>query len=231
MRHPLRIAALTAGLLSLSGCRPHPTTPLTRAAAEGRIDQIEALLAQGAAVDGEDGGFTPLIWAARQGQVEAVSLLVARGASLERQAGVNDWTPLIHAIHKGQSGAALAILEAGAKVSGRSGGEALHMAAGYGNEKMVRALLERGADPRWTTSGGDTILSNAVSGAFDIDYEWSGCGPHTAVVRALLEKAPGLTLPDNNAGRSALRSALRRNCSEMLDLLEGRSSPDRAGGS
>ena len=231
MRYPVRIAALMAGLLASTGCHPYPATPLARAAADGRIDQIEALLAQGAAIDGEDGDFTPMIWAARQGQVEAVRLLAARGASLERQAGVNDWTPLMHAIHKGQNKAAYALLAAHASVAGRSGGEALHMAAGYGNAEMVRALLERGADPRWRTPDGSTVLSNAVGGAFDIDYRWSGCGPHTDVVKELLEKAPDLTLGDGDAGRSALRHAERRGCSEMLDLLQGRSKPARAGSS
>ncbi len=214
----LASAALLLVLLP-TACHPAPDSPLGQAAAEGRTAEIERLIAAGAPVDGRDGEFTPLIWAARSGQVEALRLLVARGADPNRRAGVNDWTPVLHAIHKGQTDTAVALLEAGARLDGSIGEEALMMAAGYGNAWMVRVLLERGMDPHAGNSNGMTPLSNAVGGAWDIDYSWTGCGPHTEVVRALLERAPDLKLPDNAWGKAARLQARRKGCDEMLSLL------------
>ncbi len=207
-------------VLMSSACRAHPESPLARAAAEGRCSDLDRLLARGAPVDEEDGsGFTPLVWAARHGRTEAVLLLVRRGADPNRPAGANGWPPLLHAIHKNQDAAALALIEAGARLDGGAGARALRMAAGYGNEVMVRALLDCGVDPRADDPTGAAILTDAVWGAWDVDSSWRGCEAHTGVVRALLEKAPDLSLPENVWGKLALGHARRKGCDEMLALL------------
>jgi hypothetical protein len=57
-------------------------TPLQHAIHTNRIDSVEALLAVGAAVDGEDSrGTTPLMMAAGYGYTPIVKLLLGRGAS------------------------------------------------------------------------------------------------------------------------------------------------------
>ena len=53
--------------------------------------------------------------------------------------------PLLHAIHENQAQAAFALIDAGAV-----------MAAGYGQEEIVRGLLKRGADPLRVNTKGQT---------------------------------------------------------------------------
>jgi hypothetical protein len=218
--HWLGMAAAVAAL-SIAGCRTKPETPSSAAAAEGRLEDLEALLARGADADAPDAsGMTPLIWAAREGRTNVVKALLAAGADPMKPAGVNGWTPLEHAIHKGQNGSAALLLEAGSHRPGELD-ESLVMAAGYGNAEIVRALLAEGADPR-AKAGGATALANAVGGAWDVDYSFQGCGPHTEVVRALLERAPDLKLSDGFWDRYAMWYARRQDCAEIVKLLQPR---------
>lgn len=216
MRPAMLIGALQL-ILTAAGCRLGPGTPLAQAAADGRTAEVRALLASGADVNGTD-GITALAWAARAGYVETMRVLLEHGADLERPSGTNGWTPLVHAIHKGQNPAALALLEAGAQAQGPSGTRALLMAAGYGNPEMVRALLEHGADPR-VRAGGTNILTDAVGGAWDIDYQFTGCAGHTEAVRALLEAAPDLKLGDDFWSRRALAYAKKKGCADLVRLV------------
>lgn len=174
------LLALT--LLLLAGCVAGPRDPVGRAAFEGDVPRLGALLDAGGSVDGE-GGITPLMWAARAGRVEAIRLLAARGANLEARGGVNDWTPLLHAIHKNQEGAVVVLLEAGAKATGPDGDRAIALAAGYAQVTIVRTLLRHGADARGA-------MTAAVHGVFDLDVPRSTCGMREATVRALIEADP-----------------------------------------
>lgn len=113
----------------------------------------------------------PLPFAVREGNVGGVRALLARGADPNKQFGVNSWPPLMHAVHKNQLGTAAALLDAGADVNGTDpqGTTALMMAAGYGNDDMVKLLLTRGADVRRANRKGETALDLAMLGVADID--------------------------------------------------------------
>ena len=164
---------------------------------------------------------TPLIAAAREGRTADIAPLVRAGADANRPAGSNGWTPLMHAIHKNRKASVSALLDAGADVNRRSasGLTALIMAAGYGQEDIVRLLLARGADPKAETGDGVTALTAAVGGAFDIDrFTIGAC--QTATVRALLEKAPGLRLKPNWRNRAAKIAAHWGGCREVLRLVQ-----------
>jgi ankyrin repeat protein len=177
------------------------------------------LLAQGADPNAPGAhGITPLASAARSGRVEAIELLLARGADPHRGCGVNSWTPLLHALHKNQLAAAGRLMATCSAPSAELD-EALFMAAGYAQTEAVAALLKRGADPRKDFGDGANAMSNAVSGAFDIDFSYRGCAAHTDTVRALLS-VPEARL-HGGAGASARRAAERRGCAEMLSLLDG----------
>ena len=78
--------------------------------------------------------------------------------------------------------------------------------------------MKKGADPRKDFGDGANSLSNAVCGAFDIDFSYRGCATHTATVRALLA-VRDLKL-QGAAGTAARRAAERRGCSEMVTLLD-----------
>lgn len=158
--------------------------------------------------------------AARNGEIAAIDLLLKRGADPHRGCGVNGWTPLLHALHKNQITAAKRLADTCSAPSVELD-QALFMAAGYAQTDAVIALLARGANPDRTYGDGANALANATAGAFDIDYAYQGCKEHTDTVRALLAAAPELKLA-GNAGGSARRAAQRRECTEMLALLDGR---------
>lgn len=206
-------------LTALTGCRflGGPDTPLGRAASSGDLTAMTALLDHGADPNAPGAhGMTPLASAARNGRVEAIDLLLARSADLHRGCGVNGWTPLQHALHKNQPVAAARLLAAYTAPSPELD-DALFMAAGYAQADLVAALLKQGADPRLDFGDGANALSNAVAGAFDIDFSYRGCAAHTATVRALLTVAD-LKLTGSQ-GASARHSAERRGCADMLALL------------
>jgi ankyrin repeat protein len=198
---------------------------LGRAAGKGDLAAISTLLDHGADANAAGAyGLTPLAAAARNGRCEAIELLLARGADPHLGCGVNGWTPLLHALHKNQLAAA-ADLMATCTAPSQELDDALFMAAGYAQTGAVAALLKVGADPRKDFGDGANALSNAVAGAFDIDYSYSGCAAHTETVRALLQ-APGAWLA-GSAGASARKSAERRGCMDMLTLLDARTAPQR----
>jgi ankyrin repeat protein len=89
---------------------------LRTAAKEGNIEQIEALLAEGAAVDDVDEkGYTALYNATMYQQQEAVSLLLGAGAEVDKENN-NGVTPLMAAARDGYSLIVKQLLEAGANV-------------------------------------------------------------------------------------------------------------------
>jgi len=162
---------------------------------------------------------TPLATAARTGDVQAIDRLITTGADINAGSGVNNWPPLMHAIHKGQPGAIARLVEAGASVDGRLGRRALLMASGYGDATTVSLLLARGVDPRDDGDAGAHVMAAAVGGSWDIDYHWTGCNGHTAVVRSLLARDAGLRLgsaPDAIAARVYAKS---KGCTALLQLV------------
>ncbi|HEX4824591.1 MAG TPA: ankyrin repeat domain-containing protein [Candidatus Polarisedimenticolaceae bacterium] len=211
----IRTLALLALAGSLTfGCR---ATPLGGAAAGGDLTAMKTLLDAGA--DPNAGGhftISPLALAARTGHVDAIELLLARGADPHRGSGVNGWTPLLHALHKGQMPAAIR-LAATCTAPSHELDQALFMAAGYAEAEAVQALLARGADPHYAKDG-ETPLSVATAGAFDIDYAYGSCEAHVATVKALLRAAPDLALT-GEAGKKARRAAEQRGCSDLLALV------------
>jgi ankyrin repeat protein len=216
-----RVIGLVLLISAVSGCfLGGPDTPLGRAAGAGDVAAMTVLLDHGADPNARGAhGLTPLATAARNGRVEAIELLLAHGADPHRGCGVNAWTPLLHALHKSQLAAADRLIATCTAPSAELD-DALFMAAGYAQTEAVAALLARGADPQKDFGDGANALSNAVSGAFDIDFSFRGCAIHTATVRALLS-APELKLR-GEAGAAARSSAEHRGCADMLALLDGR---------
>lgn len=228
MKTSRRLIASTLLLCAVPGCfLGGPDTPLGRAAGGGDLAAMTAILDEGADPNAIGAhGMTPLAAAARNGRVEAIELLLARGADPHRGCGVNGWTPLLHALHKDQKAAAERLIATCTAPSAELD-DALFMAAGYAQADAVAALLERGANPQKDFGDGANALSNAVSGAFDIDFSYRGCAAHTATVRPLLT-GPETRLR-GSAGAAARRVAERRDCAEMVTLLDGSQASQRAG--
>jgi ankyrin repeat protein len=133
-------------------------TPLHHAAAAGRKDNAELLLAAGAEINAADGiGLHPLEWAAFAGRFEVVEFLVEKG-------GYDLHTALFLAAQQGQNNIVEFLLEHGASPDAHYNGTvtALHVAAQQGNPDLARLLLKHGAHPNFVEHNRWTPLDYAV---------------------------------------------------------------------
>ncbi len=122
-------------------------TALHWAAARGREDIMEFLLASGADVNAAEDSGTPLHWAVDAGEAGAVKLLLAHGANpnVARKGGA---TALHTAALFNESDVAEALLAAGADVHAKDLADQrpLHRAATFADARFVQLLLEHGAE-------------------------------------------------------------------------------------
>lgn len=113
-------------------------------------------------------GWPLLHYAAHQGHLHVVRGLLQCGASLLDTEPLDGSTPLYRACRGGEQAASVvAFLLAqpegveSVNVSDAYGKTPLHAAAGYGNETIVRMLLEAGADVSVHSAAGDTAAERA----------------------------------------------------------------------
>lgn len=151
--------ALLAGL-GTAGEDACGRTALHRAATEGDVDLIQALLVQADNPEGvqelvqagDRDGQTPLHAAARCGQEGAVEALAAPPGRADVNAPDDaGWMPLHHAAASGSgTGALRALVRHGARLNAAAEGgwTPLHAAARHRNTAAVKALVEAGAQVR-----------------------------------------------------------------------------------
>lgn len=157
------------------------------------VDQRQELTATtptsqpGGIAEGPREGCTALAMAARHGQRSAAATLIAAGADLDARCGES--TPLILAITNRHDDLAQDLLASGADPEAPRGDEVagpLLTAARHGRPELVRALLERGADPnrRFERFGTYSIIRRSHGG-----------GPHGDEIIAMLEQFGGRSDP------------------------------------
>jgi ankyrin repeat protein len=146
---------------------PHAMTPLMRAAVAGHVAVVRWLVDQGAALDEPSSdGWTALCYASSTGRTPVVRLLLERGADPIIANG-RGCTPLIRACKGGHLETVWCLLDhprAAAAIHHRDhvwGVTALWEACSNGNGEVVRALLEKGADPTLASPGGRTPMAMA----------------------------------------------------------------------
>lgn len=132
---------------------------LIESAYEGDLAEVEILVAKGAAVNLQDKKKrTPTIFAASNGHTSVVEFLFGQGANINARDS-DGQTALMYAAKRSFNETAAFLLKSGAEVdvkSKKKGITALILAAGWGNEELVRMLLEHGADPSITDNFGRT---------------------------------------------------------------------------
>jgi ankyrin repeat protein len=143
------------------------STPLAKAAWEGRREMVKYLLAKGAKVDGRDGnGETPLMQAAQRDFDDVIAVLLAAGADV-RAADTRGNTAFSAAMFNAHYDVADLLLKAGADpdVTDPSGITPLMAASSVCNPESLRYLVKAGARVNRMTQleyGGQTPLITAV---------------------------------------------------------------------
>jgi beta-lactamase regulating signal transducer with metallopeptidase domain len=118
---------------------------LIEAAHEGRIDEVQQLLDQGADLDAVSDGWSALVAAAHQGRMNTVRLLLDRGADVNAES--DGWTALVAAAHQGHENTVSLLLDRGADMNAAPDGRtALDVASQQERREVVELLVERGAD-------------------------------------------------------------------------------------
>ncbi len=142
---------------------PGPLSPLEKAliqsAYDGKLAEVQVLVAKGASVDLADKKKrTPLILAAYNGHTSVVEFLYGKGADINAKDSGGQ-TALMHTCKRSFNETAAFLLKNGAEVnvqSRKKGVTALMITAVAGNVELVRMLLDRGADANLTDVFGNT---------------------------------------------------------------------------
>jgi hypothetical protein len=133
-------------VLRVHGAGHAPKSWLVEAAADGEIQLLDYLLANGADPDAPSAnGQSALGAAAAAGQIAAARLLFERGAHLESRTRLTLDTPLIEAAQMNQLGMVRLLLDRGANVEARDvmGRNAVDWARENADAQMVDLILSR----------------------------------------------------------------------------------------
>jgi CDK inhibitor PHO81 len=143
-------------------------TPLTAAAAKGRVEVVRYLLDEGADIHLRPAPYvrSALSEACNHGHVEVVALLLARGA--DTGPAITGWTPLMAASSQGHTDVVELLLahscgDVDQQQPPSSGWTALRWACAFARAGVVVLLLGAGADPHVVDHFGRTALSEAVA--------------------------------------------------------------------
>ncbi|MDA0814934.1 MAG: ankyrin repeat domain-containing protein [Verrucomicrobia bacterium] len=147
-------------------CPPGRRSSCPPARGWGNVSRMRQLLASGADPKAKSGGGSEmgtLGASIHSGKVEAVQLLLESGVDANapaNQANQVGWSPLMIALGLysrglGNEAVVAALLDSGADANFKNamGPTPLQVAALYAPEPVVKALIDRGADPRLNSPG------------------------------------------------------------------------------
>lgn len=155
---------------------------LLEASEDGKLKDVEELLAEGADINGiVEGDGTALIVAARAGNKLVVQFLLQQGAD-PNVAASGDGNALIMAAKEGHAEIVDLLLNSGARVNEIVEGDenALIQASGSGHVNVVQSLLSRGADVNMR------VWSGGHDGEWRTALKMARKGGHNAVVQLLI---------------------------------------------
>jgi ankyrin repeat protein/thiol-disulfide isomerase/thioredoxin len=180
---------------------------LLDAARAGHLDDVKALIHDGAKVDGRDDSLrTPLILAASTGNVAIVQALLKAGADVNAR-NIGGSTALMGAAWAGDVPLVRILLDAKAQVNSTNdmGRTALHLAARGGKTEVMEPLLAAGADISEQPEGGSPLDQAVVGG-------------HAEAVRWLLRHGAPVN-GHNKEGTAPLDHAVNRGDTNVVQLL------------
>ena len=214
----LALAAVPAVSVSTARAKAPPQTDalaeqkepsaktLHEAVRKGDIQQVTALIADGADVSARDKQrSTPLLKAAEKGSAVIVELLIAKGADVNAKNRLG-FTPLHRAASKGHKDVVQLLLESDAKINVKSllGHTPLHSAIFRDHPDVARMLIRHGADVNMQAGSDDnaTPMDIAVrKGLHD-------------TVELLIESGADIPFPDIHF------AAFQGDVSKIKDLIQ-----------
>lgn len=140
----LILALLSTFTISACG---NKNDSLIRSAKEGRVEDVKALLKEGADVNAKtDTGATALMWASFFGKLDVVKVLLANGADVNASDG-RGWTALMTTAEQGYPEVMELLIAKGADVNARNADKqtALTYALGHKRDKEAAILRAAGA--------------------------------------------------------------------------------------
>ena len=189
---------------------------LMQAAAHGKVESVNLLLAAGACTEiRSDFGYTAITIAAMHHQFHVLKILLEAKANINNADGKGH-TALMLAADKGNSSIVRICLEHGAYVDVRTnrGYTPLHRASWKGRTEYARILLEHGANPNTQNEDGFSPLTEAVThgrdGIVDLLLQYKS---NPNVVTNWTEDRP------KESGRSILMIAVDKNARFVERLL------------
>lgn len=200
----------------------YSTFDFLHAAAYGNTDEVRNILDSGIDVNASNDGSceTALMTAAGGGNLETVRLLVERGADINAKSAEGG-TALLVAIEQHNEDVVEYLLEHGANANDKlevaPGLTALCMAAQRGYLRILKTLLNAGADTEKRAGDGSTALANAA---------FKG---HDDVVRELIEA--GANKKAKSAGMTAEEFAERFGYSSTAAIIRETPQGHRGGNS
>ncbi|PFX27903.1 Ankyrin-3 [Stylophora pistillata] len=139
---------------------------LHAAARKGHVAVVRALLSKGASVDTKTKDqYTALHIAVKYCKPQVVQILLGYGANVQHRGGKAEETPL-HIAARTKDGEKVAemLIKSGADVNAPSdnGETAVHVAARFGNLKILRLLINEKADAARRAKNGESALHHAI---------------------------------------------------------------------
>lgn len=211
---------LIANIGALAQTAPSPAEQsdykgLHAAALKGDLDQLQQLIAQGAAVEARDpAGRTALHVAVFKSHEEIVRALAEAGSDMNALEGQSYDAITIAAVAND-----LAMMKLVISLGGKSGnmtspydGTALIAAAHLGHVEIVKTLIAAGAPLDHVNNLGWTALMEAV-------VLGDGGPRHTEIVDALIDAGANIAIPDR-AGITPLQHAKQRGFSKMVERFQ-----------
>lgn len=167
------------------------------------------LIAAGAKLDAKDTfSNSPCHYAADDGYCQILDVLIRRGVNVNTQ-DITSKTPLMKAVRNNKTDAVLRLIRAccNLNITDRNSDMALHYASRNGCAEIIDILLSAGSLIDVQNYWGRTPLMEAV------------CYNHKDVVSRLIKAKCDLNRREFKTGDTALHIAIKRNYTDVVDLL------------